>query len=65
MRVPVQSTVDVGSWLAATAATLRELPGLNHMFQTAIQGLPAEYGELEETFAPAALQIITDWVVSR
>lgn len=46
-------------------ATLRDLQGVNHMFQTAITGSPAEYGELEETFAPAALKEIADWVVSR
>ena len=58
--------------LAATAAilkaagnrdvTVRELPGLNHLFQTASTGGIAEYGTIEETFAPAALQVIDDWI---
>lgn len=58
--------------LAATAAalktsgnrdvTVKELPGLNHLFQTAKTGGPEEYGTIEETFAPAALQVIGDWV---
>lgn len=39
------------------------LPGLNHQFQTCGTCQPAEYGELEETFAPAALQIMGDWIV--
>jgi uncharacterized protein len=44
-------------------ATILELPGLNHIFQAARTGSPAEYGEIEETFSSGALEIITDWVV--
>ncbi|HEX8329965.1 MAG TPA: alpha/beta fold hydrolase [Hymenobacter sp.] len=43
--------------------TVKELPGLNHLFQTATTGGTAEYGTIEETFAPAALQLIGDWVM--
>jgi hypothetical protein len=25
--------------------------------------LPAEYGEIEETFSPEALKIISDWIL--
>ena len=42
---------------------VRELPKLNHLFQTTETGSPAEYGRLEETFSPAALKVIGDWVV--
>jgi hypothetical protein len=45
-------------------ATTRELPGLNHLFQTARTGMPGEYAAIEETMAPAALQAIADWVVA-
>jgi uncharacterized protein len=45
-------------------ATIVELPSLNHLFQTAKLGTPAEYGEIEETLAPAALKMIADWVVA-
>jgi pimeloyl-ACP methyl ester carboxylesterase len=45
--------------------TVRELPGLNHMFQTARTGAPGEYADIEETFAPAALDIVTDWIRTR
>ncbi|MBH8569901.1 alpha/beta fold hydrolase [Microvirga sp. STS02] len=41
--------------------TTKELPGLNHLFQTAPTGNPAEYGTIEETFAPSALAVIGDW----
>lgn len=44
------------------AVTTRELPGLNHLFQTATTGHVAEYGQITETFAPAALEVISDWV---
>jgi pimeloyl-ACP methyl ester carboxylesterase len=41
---------------------VRELPDLNHQFQHAYSGSPAEYGAIEETFSPEALQIISDWI---
>ena len=40
-----------------------KLKGLNHLFQHCKTGLPAEYGEIEETFSPEALKIITDWIL--
>jgi fermentation-respiration switch protein FrsA (DUF1100 family) len=40
------------------------LPELNHLFQHCKTGLPAEYGEIEETFSPEALQIIADWILA-
>ena len=40
-----------------------ELPGLNHLFQTCIKCSPAEYGDLEETFSPTALEIMDDWLL--
>ena len=33
-----------------------KLPGLNHLFQHCKTGLPAEYGNIEETFSPEALK---------
>jgi fermentation-respiration switch protein FrsA (DUF1100 family) len=42
--------------------SVRELPGLNHLFQTCKSGAPAEYAELEETIAPHALAVIGDWI---
>lgn len=47
-----------------TTATLIELEGLNHLFQHAVTGLPSEYGEIRETFAPEALQHIGDWILN-
>ncbi len=45
--------------------TIRQLPGLNHLFQHSTTGSPAEYRKIEETFAPEALTIIGDWIAER
>ena len=39
-----------------------ELEGLNHLFQEAETGLPAEYGKIEQTFSPKALEVILEWL---
>lgn len=38
------------------------IDGLNHLFQTCKKCTLEEYAELEETFSPVALQIISDWL---
>lgn len=43
---------------------IKELPGLNHLFQTAVTGSPSEYGKIEETIAPSALELILQWIRS-
>jgi uncharacterized protein len=45
-----------------TQVTTKELPGLNHLFQTCKTGAVSEYTEIEETIAPSALKVIGDWV---
>ena len=40
-----------------------QLAGLNHLFQHCEKGLPSEYGNIEETFSPEALKIISDWIL--
>ncbi|WP_310532843.1 alpha/beta fold hydrolase [Novosphingobium sp.] len=45
--------------------TIVELPGLNHLFQTAKTGGIGEYQQIEETFAPAALDLMTTWLQKR
>ena len=44
------------------AAAVVVFPGLNHLFQPATTGLPAEYGRAETTLDPAALELIVNWV---
>src|SRR5690606_17775711 len=43
--------------------TTVEFPGLNHLFQTAQTGAPAEYAQIDETMAPAVMERIADWVL--
>lgn len=42
---------------------IQELPGLNHLFQTAVTGYGNEYAMIEETISPTALKVITEWIV--
>jgi len=42
--------------------TVKELPHLNHLFQTCHTGNIDEYGHIEETFAPSALELMADWI---
>jgi len=42
---------------------IAELPGLNHLFQTAKTGSPAEYAQIEETISPVALERIAAWIL--
>lgn len=48
-----------------TDYTLLELPDLNHLFQTAKTGAISEYGRIDETISPAALEIITKWILEK
>ncbi|HEV1994324.1 MAG TPA: alpha/beta fold hydrolase [Candidatus Acidoferrum sp.] len=40
-----------------------ELPDLNHLFQHCPTGSPTEYGGIQETIAPEALNAVSDWVL--
>jgi hypothetical protein len=42
--------------------TIRELPGLNHLFQTCTAATSIHYTQIEETLSPLALQTIGDWI---
>lgn len=69
LQVPARenlAAIERGLKAAGNAdVTTQILPGLNHLFQTATTGSPAEYARIEETFAPAALQAISDWILAR
>jgi uncharacterized protein len=39
------------------------VPGLNHLFQTSETGKVSEYNKIEETFSPAAMKIISEWIL--
>jgi fermentation-respiration switch protein FrsA (DUF1100 family) len=42
--------------------TIKELEGLNHLFQESQTGSPMDYGNIEETFSLTVLEIIKDWI---
>jgi pimeloyl-ACP methyl ester carboxylesterase len=46
-------------------STIVELPGLNHLFQTAQTGSMDEYGMIEQTFHPEAMARIISWIDAR
>ena len=66
LQVPFQPNLDaIGAALAKggnTSVTLMHPPALNHLFQQATTGSPAEYTRIEETMAPAALEAISSWI---
>jgi fermentation-respiration switch protein FrsA (DUF1100 family) len=45
--------------------TIKALPKLNHLFQTATTGAPSEYGRIDETVNTAVLQLLGDWISER
>jgi fermentation-respiration switch protein FrsA (DUF1100 family) len=45
--------------------TAESLPRLNHLLQTAVSGIPAEYGELPETMSEVAMKRIASWILER
>lgn len=69
MQVPVERNLSALEKALQDAqnrdVTIKTLPGLNHLMQTARTGLPAEYATIDETFAPAALEAISTWLQAR
>jgi pimeloyl-ACP methyl ester carboxylesterase len=65
---PTENLAEIGKALKAGGngdVTLKEMPGLNHLFQTAETGAVSEYGKIEETIAPEVLKIVGDWILER
>jgi pimeloyl-ACP methyl ester carboxylesterase len=48
-----------------TQFTIRELPGLNHLFQESETGSMAEYERIEQTFSRAAMGEIATWILEQ
>ena len=44
---------------------IKAIEGVNHLFQHCNTGDMSEYKDIEETFAPEALEIIVDWIKMR
>ena len=64
LQVPAEKNLAfIKAALAANSdAQVLQLPNLNHLFQTARTGSVFEYGQIEETIAPSALDLITTWI---
>ena len=54
-----------GIWQGTLKHSGIELPGLNHLLQTAETGAVSEYGHIEETISPEALKTIGDWILEQ
>lgn len=44
---------------------VREVAGVNHLFQTSKTGAVSEYSTIEETIAPKVLEQVAEWIVKR
>lgn len=62
--LPLSNLAGIKSGLAKNTSRVDivEVAGLNHLFQTCKICSVAEYGMLEESFSPKALEILTDWL---
>lgn len=61
--LPEQNLPAIRSALAGNhRVNVVKFPGLNHLFQSAKTGLPAEYASIEQTIAPEVLSTISDWL---
>lgn len=56
---PMVAALTAGGNSDVTAV---ELPGLNHLFQHCHTCMVTEYGELDESFSPEALELMGDWI---
>ena len=66
LQVPYEKNLgEIAAALARGGNTQFEthaLPDLNHLFQHAETGHPSEYGTIEETWAPEAMELIANWI---
>jgi uncharacterized protein len=45
--------------------TIKEMPNLNHLFQECTTGSSNEYGKIEQTFSPTALNELGVWILKQ
>jgi len=63
LQVPPENLAAIRAAMAGHPdLTVVELEGLNHLFQTATTGSVGEYRDIEETFSPRALELMSDWI---
>ena len=62
--IPAQNEAPVAAALreSGVSATVRTMPGLNHLFQPAARGTMDEYVTIDVTVDPAVLELVADWI---
>jgi fermentation-respiration switch protein FrsA (DUF1100 family) len=65
--LPAQNEAPVAAALrdAGVKATVRTMPGLNHLFQPARRGTIDEYATIDVTCDPAVLVLVGDWILAQ
>jgi hypothetical protein len=65
---PRENLVPIAQALARAGNTdfvIREMPGLNHLFQHAVTGSESEYARSTEAISPQVVAMVGDWIVDR
>ena len=62
LQVPADINLNRIKTLVKSPVTIKKYPNLNHLFQHCTTGLPAEYGDIEETISPEVLSDIAAWI---
>ncbi len=62
LQVPAKVNLERIKTLAKGRVSIKEYPGLNHLFQHCETGLINEYGTIEETISPEVLEDIVAWI---
>lgn len=66
MQVPSRQNLDAIEKALKAGGNIqyviKEMKGLNHLFQHSETGSPSEYAKIEETFSEEALKLIVDWI---
>jgi len=67
LQVPSKMNLDAirAHMKANKKVVIKELPKLNHLFQTATNGSPREYGKIEESVSPIALDAMSSWILQQ
>lgn len=61
---PNLAAIEAALASGSPRSTAVKLPGLNHMLQHCVTGMPWEYPELHEAISPFVIDLIADWVWS-
>ncbi len=67
LQVPAKENLQVikDVFASSNKVTIKELENLNHLFQECKTGLPNEYGTIEQTISPKALEEISNWILKQ